>query len=316
MNIDEYNRSRNRKSNNGNRNSSRKKELDIPDFYDSRERSSRKLSVEEVNVPHPPKKAAPHNSSKKRKKKKRIRWDKIIGCITIAVIILFTLIIIKDFQGVDKAAEAVNATVANVDNKDDNNTILSTTKANKRIVCIDAGHGGTDPGADASGMYEKDHTLMMAQLVKKNLEAAGYTCIMTRTTDSKISLENRVSIAKKAKATVMVSLHRNYYAGPESVRGIEAWILNSSPSDAQKLADTVLGQLGKISGTEIRGIKTGTMADANTNYYINREAPMTSMILELGFITNTQDNALFTTQKTACAKAISDGIIAYIEELE
>ena len=86
--------------------------------------------------------------------------------------------------------------------------------------------------------------------------------------------------------------------------------------EAQTLANDILTQLKKITGVNSRGVKTGTMTNEASNYYINSDSPCTSCIIELGFMTNTVDNVLVTTNKNQCAKSVAQGIVNYMNELE
>jgi len=266
------------------------------------------------------------SSNQVQKKKKKIRIDKIIGYITIITVMVFSAIIYSDVKGTTKANNAQE--ILAVKNSEESNTseasniAVSGTKAstsktsNEKIVCIDPGHGGTDGGAQYNGYSEKVQTLEISKLVQKELEAQGITVIMTRTTDATVPLEKRLEIAKTANAGIFISIHRNYYDTSSSVNGVEAWIHSSAPEDAQSLANNILTQLKKINGVNNRGVKSGTMTNVNTDYYLNSDSPCTSCIIELGFITNTADNVLVTTNKTQCAKSIAQGIINYMNELE
>lgn len=299
MNINEYN---NTKKNNGT--ASQKKQKNV------------KLDIPDVNVSE----SSNNGTSQRRKKKKKIRVDKIIGYITIIVIIVFSVMIYNDYKGVAKANNIQE--VAAEKNLQTNAAVTTATKAqtsttrNKKIVCIDAGHGGTDGGAQYNNYSEKDQTLEIAKLIQKELESQGITVVMTRTSDETVTLEKRMDIAKNANAGILVSIHRNYYDSSTSVSGVEAWIHSAGPADAKSLSTDILTQLKKINGVNSRGIKTGTMASAKSNYYLNTDSPCTSCIIELGFITNAADNALVTTNKNQCAKSIAQGIINYINELE
>ena len=262
------------------------------------------------------------SSNQLHKKKKKLRIDKIIGFITIVTIIIFATIIYSDIKGNTKAdtTKASNAKeiLAVKDDEIGNTTSNATVSkiSNGKIVCIDAGHGGTDGGAQYNGYSEKEQTLEMSKLVQKELEAQGITVIMTRTSDTTVSLEKRIEIAKTANATILVSLHRNYYDTSPSVNGVEAWIHSTAPADSKSLANDILTQLKKITGVNSRGVKTGTMTNEASNYYINSDSPCTSCIIELGFITNTVDNVLVTTNKNQCAKSVAQGIVNYMNELE
>ena len=77
-------------------------------------------------------------------------------------------------------------------------------KCRDYVVCLDAGHGGDDVGAEGlSGQYEKEETLKLALLVKEYLESAGVTVIMTRETDKKVSLAERREIAENSNADLL-----------------------------------------------------------------------------------------------------------------
>ena len=97
----------------------------------------------------------------------------------------------------------------------------------KVIVCIDAGHGGTDVGATNENRYEKNDTLKVAKLVREYLEQENVKVIMTRTDDTTCTLQERCKIANKKKADLFVSLHRN---SADTGNGIETWI-NSKQSE-------------------------------------------------------------------------------------
>ena len=73
------------------------------------------------------------------------------------------------------------------------------------LVCIDAGHGGSDCGADYAGTYEKDETLLIARLVKRHLESVGVKVLMTRDADTYLGLDERVEICNNASCDVLVS---------------------------------------------------------------------------------------------------------------
>lgn len=101
-----------------------------------------------------------------------------------------------------------------------------TRADNRRIVVIDAGHGGNDPGAIAGDRREKDLTLAAALSLRDRLERTGrYRVVMTRDRDVYVPLEARVQIARRANADLFISLHAD--AGPdESVRGASVYTLS------------------------------------------------------------------------------------------
>ena len=111
--------------------------------------------------------------------------------------------------------------------------------ADKRLVVLDPGHGGVDPGTiGRGGSYEKDVTLAAALDLKRVLEASGrYRVVMTRANDVFIPLGERVSIARNAKADLFVSLHADSIA-TAGTRGASVYTLSNTASDkeAERLA--------------------------------------------------------------------------------
>ena len=87
----------------------------------------------------------------------------------------------------------------------------------KKIVVIDAGHGGKDPGASGGSAQEKDLTLAAARSLKKRLERDGrYRVVLTRSTDNFVPLGSRVQIARRSNADLFISLHADAGLDPET----------------------------------------------------------------------------------------------------
>jgi N-acetylmuramoyl-L-alanine amidase len=100
-----------------------------------------------------------------------------------------------------------------------------------RVVVIDAGHGGNDPGASGGAAREKNVTLAAARDLKTRLERTGrYRVVLTREADVYIPLEARVGLARQAGADLFISLHAD--AGPDRVvRGASVYTLSEKGSD-------------------------------------------------------------------------------------
>ncbi|NNF04399.1 MAG: N-acetylmuramoyl-L-alanine amidase [Rhodothermales bacterium] len=108
-----------------------------------------------------------------------------------------------------------------------------------RHVVIDPGHGGRDSGAlGASGLFEKDITLDVSRRLARRLrEEHGLTVTMTRTTDSTLTLRDRVRTANEAEGDLFVSVHVNYFPS-EPVYALETYYFGAqSDEDALRLAD-------------------------------------------------------------------------------
>ena len=189
--------------------------------------------------------------------------------------------------------------------------VVTLAKKNDKIViCIDAGHGGNDVGATSKSRYEKDDNLKVAKLVKQYLENENIGVVMTRDSDTTISLQERCKIANKKKADLFVSIHRN---SSEVGNGIEIWTSSNKKEKDVQLATSILNKLSKTEIQTNRGIKYGTIKGENTNYYVLNNTKMPSCLIELGFITDNQDNNLFDKNIKNYAKAIADGIIEEIK---
>lgn len=177
-------------------------------------------------------------------------------------------------------------------------------------VCVDAGHGGNDVGAEReNGVYEKYETLRLARLVRQYLEAVGVNVVMTRENDTTVSLEERRNIAENCHADLLLSIHRNVYEGYGEVNGIEAWIHNAKEQHDMEMAESILGGIiEKIPSINSRGVKWGTMDNVNENYAVNKVS-MPSLILEVGFVTSSTDNYYFDNQLEDIAEGIVAGIL-------
>jgi len=104
---------------------------------------------------------------------------------------------------------------------------VALTRADRRVVVIDPGHGGHDPGAIRHGVREKDVNLKIARLLKKLLAAKDFSVTMTRTTDRFIELEERAAIANRLQADYFISIHANSEPSG-NISGVEVYYCDSS----------------------------------------------------------------------------------------
>jgi len=136
-------------------------------------------------------------------------------------------------------------------------------KGHKKIVAIDPGHGGIDPGAiGVSGIYEKIITLAAAKQLKARLEGTGrYKVILTRDRDLSLGLSERRDIARAAQADIFVSLHADSMAN-KSMRGLSVYTLSEKASDKEaealaeqeNSADSIIGVDLSHESQEVRHI--------------------------------------------------------------
>ena len=184
----------------------------------------------------------------------------------------------------------------------------------EKTICIDPGHGGGSSGAALGNRYEKNDTLKLSLLVRDVLTDRGYTVVMTRDNDSDVSLDERCKIANKARASLFVSIHRNS-SSSSSATGMEMWVHSSNPTDDTLLAQNILDCLETVGISNNRGIHTGYRDGASMNYYINRYTKMPSVLAEIGFISNPNDNKSYDENMEEYAKAIADGIEMTLKEM-
>ncbi len=190
-----------------------------------------------------------------------------------------------------------------------------TFTPNPKTICIDPGHGGSSSGATGNKgkRLEKNDTLRLSLKVRDELESRGYTVVMTRDSDTDISLEERCKVANRSKASLFVSIHRNSSTGNGS--GCEAWIHSLDPSDDRLLAQNILDSLSLMGADVTRGVHTGYREGKDKNYYVNRCSKMPSVLAEIGFITSKKDNTQFDENLNELAVAIAGGIETTLLEM-
>jgi N-acetylmuramoyl-L-alanine amidase len=119
------------------------------------------------------------------------------------------------------------------------NIPLPFIKPLRRVVVIDPGHGGHDPGTiSPKGIHEKDITLAVALEMKRIIDKSGkYTAVLTRTKDQHLPLRYRFSVAREMNANLLISLHTDSNAN-KNVRGVSVYTLSETATDeeAKRLA--------------------------------------------------------------------------------
>jgi len=149
-----------------------------------------------------------------------------------------------------------------------------------KLICVDAGHGGTDSGAVGNGIKEKDITLKAALKVGELLKKQGFNVIFTRVSDKFINLGERCRIANSNSADLFISVHINSASNVQA-RGTETlcYSRNSFAEIAQK-------NLIDYLKTKDRGVKE------RKDLYVLNGTKMLAVLFEIAFISNSQDAAL------------------------
>jgi len=218
----------------------------------------------------------------------------------------------------------------------------------RRVVVVDAGHGGADAGAHGGHAQEKDVTLAAARALKTRLERNGlYSVVLTRDADAYVSLERRVEIARQAQADLFISLHADAGADGD-LRGASAYTLSEKGAErvARMLAkdDLIVRSAGpgrdKAVGRIVldltqRSTKTRSAAfaevllekvgratpllnrshrDAGFMVLLAPEVP--AVLLEMGFMTSAADERLLTRadDRQRMINAVGDAIDTYFQE--
>ena len=182
-----------------------------------------------------------------------------------------------------------------------------------KTIAIDPGHGGSDSGAVGTYSKEKDITLAISKKVASLLSAAGANVIMTRTTDVDVyapydgaveELQARCNIANAAKADVFVCIHIDSFDSP-SAGGVTAYYNSKTPYD-YGLANYIHLQNMKATNFADRGVKTA-------NFYVLLHTNMPATLLELGFISNPNEEKALNSdaQQQNFAESIVKGLADY-----
>jgi N-acetylmuramoyl-L-alanine amidase len=137
-------------------------------------------------------------------------------------------IVVDVFAARQQAGEAGERSAERRDAPERSSELLPMELRPVRVVVVDAGHGGRDPGAiGVGGLREKDVTLALAKTLRKSLRASGFAVVLTRDRDRTLSLEERTAIAEGAGGDVFVSVHAN--ASPRAeLAGVELFTLQEN----------------------------------------------------------------------------------------
>ena len=195
----------------------------------------------------------------------------------------------------------------------------ATTIDAKKVIMLDAGHGGSDPGAigtlDGKKINEKDLTLSITYKVKAILEANGYKTSMTRTGDTLPSLSERPEQANAEGCALFISIHINS-AEAEEANGTEVYWSQenvdktSGKVNGKTFAQYVLDGMLKNMNSTNRGVR-------QANWAVTRRSDMPAVLAEVGFISNEEELRKMCSDdyQNKVAKGIAEGIINMVKAL-
>ena len=212
-----------------------------------------------------------------------------------------------------------------------------------KVIVIDAGHGGHDPGAQSQTHNEKDVTLAAALALKSRLERSGrYKVVLTRSSDVFVPLETRVQIARKVGADLFLSLHADSAGADPATHGASIYTLSdhgetrvntvlgdhewfnhtgrrSDPAVGQILLDLTQNSTRNRSSV-FAGLLVEHLSDRvdllprthrDAGYFVLLAPDVPAALLEMGFISNPMDEARLTD--SAQRRRLMDGVAAAID---
>lgn len=218
------------------------------------------------------------------------------------------------------------------------------------VVAIDAGHGGSDPGAiGKKGLVEKKAALDMARRVAREINAReGFKAVLTRDTDVFLDLAQRSRIAQKKGADIFVSIHLNsapsrrargsevYFLSPSGARSTANKFLSNKPQAARELglekasSDAILHMLVDVNQQSmmerseylaeeiIKTLDRKGLPPARTvkqrAFIVLKSVAMPSVMVETGFLTNPKDADILssTEGRDRIARAVADGAVSFL----
>jgi N-acetylmuramoyl-L-alanine amidase len=219
-----------------------------------------------------------------------------------------------------------------------------------RVVMIDAGHGGKDPGAiGKSGTQEKDVVLDIAKRLKQSLENQGLSIMMTRETDEFISLQERTVVSSSPDVDLFVSIHANS-SPSKKLQGVEVYCLKDLDS-AEKNESQRLDNLNRLTTQLVmdRGVHdlnhivddllysykqaesdrlalslaektsslilTKNLGRKRARFFVLRNTLIPAVLVEVGFLSNLQEENLLKTEgyRQKIADAVAKSILDYVK---
>ncbi|MDT8901348.1 N-acetylmuramoyl-L-alanine amidase family protein [Anaeroselena agilis] len=191
--------------------------------------------------------------------------------------------------------------------------VLDSGVLRGKVIVVDPGHGGTNPGAVGNGTRESDNNLAVGLKLRDKLRQAGAKVVMTRETDRNVAtpsstlgqeLQARVDIAERNNADLFVSVHSNSNPEP-SIAGAMTFYPSGKSS---KLALEVQSAIIRETAAVDKGTETAT-------FYVLRNTSMPSILVEMGFVTNAAEASKLRDDgyRNRIAQGIFTGIARYFQ---
>ena len=208
--------------------------------------------------------------------------------------------------------------VATVEMEKENKNVKTK---NGKVVVIDPGHGGTDPGkVGIDGQLEKDINLAVAKKLKTYLEASDVKVVLTRDVDTGLysskdthkkmaDMKKRCQLIEEAKPDLVISIHQNSYH-EEAIRGGQVFYYKTSVR-GKKLAESLQKRFDYVLGDSNK-----RQAKANDNYYLLLHVKEPIVIAECGFLSNREEAKKLETEEyqDRLAWTLHMGIMEYLNQ--
>ncbi|WP_394692031.1 N-acetylmuramoyl-L-alanine amidase [Hyphobacterium sp.] len=218
----------------------------------------------------------------------------------------------------------------------------------RRVIVVDAGHGGHDPGASANSAEEADVNLAAALELRRRLLATGrYDVVLTRSDDTFLTLEQRVQVARDANADLFISLHADSAGAGSSARGAAVYTLSDSgagratrraansndwshinASAQQPVVRNILLSLSLREKRNRSAVFAEMVLDSmesvgpvltnghrQRGFYVLLDSQVPAVLVEMGFLTNRQDAANLTSPafRGRLMQSVADAVDAYFD---
>ncbi len=170
-------------------------------------------------------------------------------------------------------------------------------------IMLDAGHGGSDPGAQRGDIQEKEITLGIVKQLKKVLESRGAQVLLTRADDTFVSLEDRVNLTNSSGPTVFLSVHINALESTSDIHGIETYY---QTEQSRTLADFIHNAL-------VTNLQAPDRSVRKARFYVINHTPVPAVLAEVGFISNKDERAklISSDYQLQVAEALAQGVMLY-----
>lgn len=198
------------------------------------------------------------------------------------------------------------------------NTKAQELPLTNKIIYVDPGHGGLDPGSIYKDIYEKDINLSICLKLKDNLEKQGATVYLTRDGDYDIStphtstrkksdLNNRVRLINDSSADMYISIHLNA-TNSKTWKGAQVFY-DDVNSENKKIAEIMQEELKK-------NLNTNREISEISNMLLNRKVTVPGVLIEVGFLSNDNERYLLrqNSYQEKLSQIIINGIIKYFKK--